>query len=61
MEECEAELRLHDFPDGSAAYLICDLLPADHAGLNHHDPLYGVWWMSCTLEEHDHAAVASDA
>jgi hypothetical protein len=47
MTECEAELRLHDFSDGSMAYLECDLMLEDHAELNHHDPVYGIWWSPC--------------
>jgi len=52
--ECAAELRLHDFRDGSMAFLTCDLMLAEHAGLNHHDPVYGTWWGRCTLNEHGH-------
>jgi hypothetical protein len=54
MAECEAEHRLHDFSDGSMAYLSCDLDRGDHAGLNHHDPVYGIWWAACTLEDRGH-------
>ena len=52
--ECEAEMRLHDFSDGSMAYLTCDLDRRAHAGLNHHDPTFGIWWNGCTLEDHGH-------
>ena len=60
MAECEAELRLHDFSDGSMAYLTCDLDLSEHAGLNHHDGIYGIWWSACTLEEHGHAGAATE-
>lgn len=52
--ECDADLRLHAFADGSEAYLTCNLLLADHAGLNHHDPAHGTWWSACDLPEHGH-------
>ena len=56
MSECEAERRLHDFAGGSMACLTCDLDTGDHAGLSHHDPVCGIWWASCSLEDHGHAA-----
>lgn len=52
--ECEAELRLHDFEDGTMAHLGCDVAKEEHAGLIHHDPVYGIWWGQCSLEEHAH-------
>jgi hypothetical protein len=57
--ECEAELRLHDFTDGSMASLTCDLDRREHAGLNHHDGIYGIWWNACTLEDHGHSSEGS--
>lgn len=60
LAECDGETRLHDFRDGSMAYLTCDLQRDAHAGLNHHDPVYGIWWTACTLPEHGHST-AQDA
>lgn len=53
--ECDAEVRVHDFADGSMAYLTCDLEAGEaHRGLNHHDGTYGIWWSRCGLDEHGH-------
>jgi hypothetical protein len=60
VSKCEAEMRLHDFADGSMAYLTCDLRNEEHAGLNHHDPVYGIWWNACTLDHHGHAGPDSE-
>jgi hypothetical protein len=59
--ECGAEFRLHDFQDGSMAFLGCDITKEEHAGLIHHDPVYGLWWSRCTLEEHGHVDRGTEA
>ncbi len=51
VSECEAELRLHDFSDGSMAFLTCDMEPVEH-GDAHHDPVYGVYWETCRCPGH---------
>lgn len=61
MAECEVESRLHDFEDRSMAFLTCDLeLGHGLRGLNHHDPVYGVWWQACDLPEHGHGEGKAD-
>jgi hypothetical protein len=61
-QECEAQHRLHDFSDSSMAYLTCDIDSGQaHGGLNHHDPVHGIWWNACTLPEHGHGAPGKNA
>lgn len=54
MARCEAEYR------AIMVFLACDLDKSDHAGLNHHDGIYGIWWDACTLEDHGHAGAATE-
>jgi hypothetical protein len=54
MAECEARMQ----PRGLVAYLTCDLDKSEHAGLNHHDGTFGIWWNACSLEDHGHAGPA---
>ena len=53
---CEAEYRAARH--GTMVFLACDLNKREHAGLNHHDGIYGIWWNACTLEDHGHAGAA---
>lgn len=46
MSECHAELRLHNFEDGSMAFLTCDMGSEEHGDV-HHDPVYDVFWRPC--------------
>ena len=52
MARCEAEYRAARH--ATMVFLACDLDTAEHAGLNHHDGTYGIWWSRCTLEDHEH-------
>jgi hypothetical protein len=55
MSTCDASFPLSGF----MASLLCDL-SGPHPGLHHHDPLWGIWWWGCMLEEHGHAASAGE-
>ena len=64
MAECTAEIRLPHgwFPGQAKTYLTCDLDAGDaHAGLNHHDGVYGLWWSRCDLDEHGHGGAGQAA
>ena len=53
MARCEAEYRAARH--GTMVFLACDLDKGEHAGLNHHDCIYGIWWSACDLPDHGHA------